>query len=462
MTGSLCNKIARTLRDYQMVEAGDTIVTAVSGGPDSVCLLSCLSTLAAKLRISLVVAHFDHGLRPEEDGVETAFTRRLAESLNIPFISNPSPPEIPQKGSEEERARTARYEFLEKVRRQTGAHRVALGHTMDDQAETVLMRLLRGSGASGLAAIPPVRGKFIIRPMIRVTRVEVLAYLDSLGLDYMIDSSNAGNRYLRNRIRSELMPLLSKYQPRLVERLANTADIIREDDECLELLANSWIRGHAFFGSVSPQIPIPEWKLLHRALRIRVLRQIIDCSGTLRRINTKHLKAIEKLAEGPSPQVTVSLPGGRAAVRSYDRLFVTRDSLENLPFRRELDGPGTFVFPDLGWEISVVVNPKPDHPPEGPDQADFDMDLVSFPLILRSFKPGDRFIPIGMKGRKKVKDFFIDNKVTSQQRAATPILTCRGRIVWICGLRADDRFKVKGSTTRKLRVSINRLHPRKE
>ncbi len=457
MIGYLRNKISRTLTDYRMVAPGDLVVTAVSGGPDSVCLLDCLNALSEQFGITLIIAHFDHGLRPDEDSAETAFVHRLAESLDIPFTTNPAPPEISPKGSEEERARTARYKFLEDIRQQTRAHRIALGHTVDDQAETVLMRLLRGSGTSGLAAIPPVRGESIIRPMIRVSRQEVLAYLAERGLNYMLDSSNTVTRYLRNRIRSELIPVLTKYQPRLVERLANTADILRADDECLDSIALAWIDKHSLTDRSSPQIAISRWKLLHPALRMRVLRQLVNRAGSLRRIDTRHLKAIEQLAESSSPQRCINLPGGTTARRSYDTLYVTRKKSRQDSFRHELERPGTFVFTDIGWKIDIKEQKAAGPPTEKPNQADFDMGLLSFPLVLRSFRPGDRFVPLGMKGSKKVKDFFIDLKLPSTERATTPILTSGGRIIWLCGLRADERFKINAGTKRMLRISIDRL-----
>jgi tRNA(Ile)-lysidine synthase len=457
MIGHLRNKISRTLTDYGMVAPGDFVVTAVSGGPDSICLLDCLNALSHEFRITLVVAHFDHGLRPHEDPAETSFVRGFAESLNLPFVANASPPEISPKGSEEEQARTARYEFLEDVRRQTGAHRIALGHTMDDQAETVLMRLLRGSGTSGLAAIPPVRGKSIIRPMIRVCRREVLAYLAARHLNYRMDSSNTGTRYLRNRIRLELMPLLTNYQPRLVERLANTADIVRADDECLDSIAVAWIDEHRPADGNSPQIPISRWKLLHPALRMRVLRQLITRTGSLRRIDTRHLKAIERLAESPSPQGYIDLPGGTTVRRSYDLLHITRQKARYHPFRHELARPGTFILNDSGWKIDILEQATPAPPIEKKNQADFDLDRLSFPLIFRSFRSGDRFVPLGMKGSKKVKDFFMDIKLPSTERATTPILTSGGRIIWLCGLRTDERFKINETTKRRLRISVDRL-----
>ena len=457
MSGSLRNKVARTLSEHRMVAPGDLVVVAVSGGPDSVCLLDCLSSLTGDFKISLSVAHFDHGLRPAEDPLETEFVQRLADSLNIRCVTNPSPPLIGRKGSEEEHARTARYRFLEEVRRRSGARRIAVGHTIDDQAETVLMRLLRGSGAAGLAAIPPVRGETIVRPLIRVSRSEVTGYLKDRGLPSMLDPSNTAPRHLRNRIRSELMPLLQKYQPRLIERLANTADILRRDNDCLETIAASWLETHGIPAGASPGISVSGWRLLHPSLRTRVLREMINRAGSLRRIDTGHLKAVELLAEAGSPQGHIDLPGGLLAARSYDELHITRNILHPDPFRHELNGAGTFVFTDIGWRLRIEERPAAGPGRDRQLQADLDMDLVPFPLVLRSFRPGDRFVPLGMKGSRKVKDFFIDMKLPSRERAAVPILTSGGRIVWVCGLRKDDRFKINDKTRRVLRISMSRL-----
>lgn len=457
MADSLCNKVARTLSEHGMVAPGDLVVAAVSGGPDSVCLLDCLHRLSENFHISLIVAHFDHGLRPAEDRLETDFVRRLSENLGLRFATNETLPEIGAGGSREERARLARYKFLEEVRREYGATRIAVGHTKNDQAETVLMRLLRGSGTSGLAAIPPMRGETVIRPLIDVARIEVLDYLNSRGLDSVQDSSNTGNLYLRNRIRHELMPLLTGYQPRLIERLANTAEILRKDDHCLESIAASWIETHGINEGFSPGIFVSRWKRLHPALRIRVLRRMIEQEGSLRRISERHLTAVSLLAEGEKPRGRINLPGGLLAERSYDRLHITRHTNRPAPFRHELNGPGIYCFPDIGWEVRMEECPHPPAFSGNPMDAFFDMGLLSFPLELRCMKPGDRFVPLGMTGSKKVKDFFIDLKVPAGKRVSAPILTSGGRIIWVCGFRQDNRFRITDTTERIVGISMSRL-----
>jgi len=228
---SLTAIVRSTLKDRGMVREGDRVVAAVSGGADSVCLLDVLARLSMELGLDVAVAHFDHGLRKDQDQSETLFVKDLAEGLELPFYTEKaSPPLQGRAGSLEERARDARYAFLERVRQAHRARRVAVGHNMDDQAETVLMRLLRGSGPSGLSGIPLVREPGIIRPLISVRRRDIEAYLKARGLPWRVDPTNLKTRHLRNRIRLELLPLLLDFQPRLVERLGGLADLIRDGD----------------------------------------------------------------------------------------------------------------------------------------------------------------------------------------------------------------------------------------
>ncbi|MDP6180938.1 MAG: tRNA lysidine(34) synthetase TilS, partial [Desulfatiglandales bacterium] len=234
-------KVKETLSRYGMIDPGDLVIVAVSGGPDSVCLLDILHELKAELAVRLVVAHYNHGLRGGEDESETRFVRHLASAMNFPFETENASFFIEGKtASLEERARNARYEFLERLKGKLHAQKIAMGHHLNDQAETVLMRLLRGSGPSGLAGIPPKRDDTIIRPLIELKREEIDSYVKRRELSYRVDRSNFDTRYLRNKIRLELLPLLLEYQPQFVEHLGQLAVILREDDKYLETEAEKW------------------------------------------------------------------------------------------------------------------------------------------------------------------------------------------------------------------------------
>jgi len=454
-------KVKHTISRHRMISEGDCVIVAVSGGPDSVCLLHVLNELKDELLIHLAVAHFDHGLRPAEDDAETAFVRGLAASLNLPFetakgrlLSKRT------RGSREEVARNARYAFLERVRKKHDAQKIALGHNLNDQAETILMRLLRGSGPSGLTGMPPCRDGSIIRPLIEIERQEIENYLKAKKLVSVTDSSNLKADYLRNKIRLEIMPLLEEQQPQLARLLSRTAEILRDEDEYLEQISKGWLTGNM---EMSPQpvfkVPLAPFLGLPVALRRRVLRGAIETvKKDLRRIAWEHIEAIQRLAQAEKMKAALDLPGRLTVKRSYDRLVFSSSSRKSpRPFHYTLDGPGKYDLKDIGRHLSVeeIRNRKGLRLRGSRWTAFLDAAKLGFPLTLRTFKAGDRFIPFGMKGHKKLKDFFVDLKVPLEQRYSTPILCCDDKPVWVCGFRIDDRFKVTSETKRILKVSVH-------
>jgi tRNA(Ile)-lysidine synthase len=454
------NKVKATLSRYEMLQPGDLVVVAVSGGPDSVCLVHILHKLEDAFDFHLIVAHFDHGLRPAEDDAETHFVSTLADSMKIPFeTAKGRLLEKKAKGSKEEAARNARYAFLEMVRKKCNARKVALGHNLNDQAETILMRLLRGSGPSGLTGIPPCRDGSIIRPLIEIDRLEIEKYLKAEKLAFVTDSSNLATDYLRNRIRLEVMPLLAKHQPRLAHILGQTAEILRDEHEYLERITRAWLEKEVSLGPGNVcHLSLPSFLDLPVALRRRAARQLIGrVKKDLRRITWDHLEAIRKLAEGEKPQAVLSLPGRIQVRRTYDRLsFHEEPKKGREPFSYELNGPGPYRIKEIGRTLSMeeMKRTKALSLRGAKWTAFVDGEKLRFPLILRTVRPGDRFIPFGMKGHKKLKDFFVDLKVPLEQRRSTPILCSEDTPVWVCGFRIDDRFKVTPDTKRVLKLTL--------
>ncbi len=455
----ILSRVRKTISRFEMVQPNDGVIVAVSGGPDSTCLLHMLHALRDFFSIRLVVAHYEHGLRPTEDPVETLFVRQLARSLCLPFESEKGALSLGRGGSLEERARNARYDFLERMRRKHKARRIAMGHTLNDQAETLLMRLLRGSGPKGLGSIPPVRNSTIIRPLIETERREVEAYLESQGVAWKTDSSNLQPTYLRNKIRLELIPLLASYQPRLVKRLGQTASILRDEDACLEKIACAWVTSKV---EVKPEssflISIPSLLELPVALRRRVTRHLIGkTKRDLRRITWEHIDSVEKLLQGEKPQRSLSLPKGIIIRRTYGHLIFSTESGKREPFSYTLDGPGEHPLQEIGFLISILEGPNPGNIALGESSwiAFFDAEKLHYPLTLRSFRAGDRFVPFGMTGQKKLKDFFVDHKVPRDRRYSTPILCCDDKPIWVCGFRVDDRFKVTPRTRKVLKVTLD-------
>ena len=455
-------KVKQTISRYRMTSPGDLCIVAVSGGPDSVCLLHILHELEQELGIKLVVAHYDHGLREAEDEAETQFVQDLASSMNLPFeTERASFLRKESTSSLEEKARNARYGFLERLKDRLQAQKIAVGHNLNDQTETILMRLLRGSGPPGLAGIPPHRDNMIIRPLIETKRDEIEAYLTARELSYVIDSSNLETRYLRNRIRLQLLPSLLEYQPRLLELLGKMAVVLREDDNYLQGEAEHWLEMESQTGKKGEiLIPVSSFSSLPLPLRNRVTRNLImRLKRTLRRIDQSHIESVYDLALSKKPQGSLDLPDGLTVKRIYDKLAFTLFNGEKTDaFHYLLQGPGTFYLDRIARSITLVeMEGAVEVTPNNHEwTAYLDADKLQYPLVVRNFRPGDRFVPLGMTGQKKIKDYFIDLKIPSDIRASIPLLISQDTPVWICGHRIDDRFKVTSATRRILKVTLSR------
>ena len=453
-------KVEWTISRYHMLDPGDLCIVGVSGGPDSVCLLHILHELREALQIRLMVAHFDHGLRAKEDEAETHFVRDLAASMALAFETEKA--SLLEEGvtsSVEERARNARYTFFEKLMDKLEAQKIAVGHNLNDQAETVLMRLLRGSGPPGLTGIPPKRENTIIRPLIEVQREEIESYLKARNLSYVMDSSNLETDYLRNRIRLELLPRLLEYQPRLIEHLGQLSRIMQSDNNYLEAESEDWVAREGqqnAAGDIS--IPVPSFIALSEPIRNRVTRHLLrSMRKTLRSIDHGHIESVYLLAKSKKPQGILNLPNGLTVKRVYDRLaFMAGDADKSVAFHYRLDGVGTYYLKEIGRSVTLdELEREADLNLQSHEwTAYLDADKLQYPLVLRNFRPGDRFVPLGMAGHKKIKDFFIDLKLPSEERVLTPILVSQDTPVWVCGHRIDDRFKVTSETRRILKVAI--------
>jgi tRNA(Ile)-lysidine synthase len=481
--GCIINKIKTTIQHYRMLSPGDKIVVAVSAGPDSICLLDLLNRLSREMDLKLVVAHFDHGLRGDEDEFETKLSRDIAQSMGLPFETEMASDLFETHSSLEERARDARYTFLEKVRNKYEAQKIAMGHTLNDQGETVLMRLLRGSGPAGLAGIPPVRDGLIIRPLIEVSRDEIMLYIKARALPFATDSSNNNKTHLRNRIRHELMPMMLEYQPRLLEHLGRVSDIIRDEDAFLESMALDWIDAETAKNNQG-EVVVSISSLRHLAgpLKNRVIRDILkSVKGDIYPMEYDHILSIAELLDNGRPQCSIDLPNGIVVKKKYQDLrFMSKAPLHPDPlpqgeresigasrqrktaqgkreFSLSIEGPGSYHLDAAGHVLTLenILVGAGLSIEKNLSIAYLDADKLIYPLAARNFQPGDRFVPMGMTGHKKVKDFFIDLKVPSEERAVAPILTSGDDIVWVCGYRVDERFKITSETKRILKVTIH-------
>lgn len=455
----LIEKVKDTIKKYGMLDRGDPVIVAVSGGPDSVCLLSVLHTLANDLDLTLHVAHLDHRFRGSESATEATFVAELAKKLGIPASveSRDVPAYCAERGlSAQAGAREVRYAFLQQCAKTARARRIALGHTANDQAETLLMRLVRGAGLSGLSAIPPVREN-IIRPLIGITRSEVLSYLKELGQDFVTDPSNEKPVYSRNRVRHEVLPVLERFNPRIIETLATEADLLRDENEAMEAMLSGNMEKVLRRDRETVRIRRDEFNDLLPALRRRVLRKAVELAAGDDAIAHSWIRTGEALgfiAEAQSGR-SMELPGGLFLEREYDDLVIRARERE-IVFCIPLAVPGETVVPPARLAVeTILLDTLPDSGAEEGNylwQAVFDYDKIPLPLYLRNRRPGDRFCPAGMGGRsKKLQDYFVDEKVPQTRRNSSPLLATEQDVAWIVGMRTDGRF-LPGPGTKKVLV----------
>ena len=444
----LLHKVAKNIADNRLLRAGDTVVAAVSGGADSIALLDILCSLE-ELRLRIVVAHLNHMLRGVDSDGDASFVRDMAQRYDLPFeLQSVDVYRFSMENglSLEEGGREARYAWFDDIAARTGADAIALGHHADDQAETVLMRLLRGAGTSGLSGMSAGVGSRYVRPLLCATRVEIEDYLKERGIPFRTDGSNSDTRFLRNRIRHELLPYLKTFNPSISDRLIATAQILSADEALLESLTDRAFDRLALSANDGIKLDIAGLLSEPRGLRFRVYRRAIRATkGNLLRMALKHLQMIDELASSPKANSHADLPGNVKVAKCYQTLSITSgtaDSRTELP-ELVIEGPG--VYPLHGNRtLSICIGRPPgswkDLPPW---KACFDPDAAPFPWIVRTFRAGDRFVPLGMTGSKKLKDFFIDMKIPPRDRRTVPLIVCNDRIIWIAGLRvaADARLK---------------------
>jgi tRNA(Ile)-lysidine synthase len=454
-------KVRATVKRFWMLQDGDRVIVGVSGGVDSVVLLHVLTVLRDDYDLSLVVAHLDHGIRGEESRREADFVRELAHGMGLPFetmLVDVQAVARKRRISLQEAARGARYRFYEEVRKKHEAQKVALGQTADDQAETVLMRMIRGAGLRGLKGIPPVRRGGYVRPLIEIARQDVERFADAEGLSWVTDSSNIKNIYLRNKVRRELIPHLEReYNPSIKGGLTRMASILSREEDYLDGRAEEVASGLMRGNDGELILDIPKLTAFHEALWFRVLQKALGrmLGGDLRNIKTVHLEGICRLLTRRAPNKVLCLPQGVSVEKHYTELFIRKGKPPDvLSFEYIVDCPGVTLLENLGKKlVTRMEEPEEDVPADiDSNVAYLDDSKLIYPLILRSFEEGDRFIPLGMRGHKKVKDFFIDIKVPKLLRRRIPLLVSGENIVWIVGYRMSDYYKLTEESKRILRA----------
>lgn len=443
-----------------LLHEGDRVVVGVSGGADSLCLLHLLRVLAPTYSLQLIVAHLNHCLRPEA-GSDMAFVRGVAEKWGFPFEGEALRVRRYSRRhglTEEEGGRLLRRSFLARIATRHEASVIALGHQRDDQAETVLLRLIRGSGVDGLAGMAPcsnLAGFSLVRPLLGIDRGRIEEYCRQEDLLPRVDSSNLQGGYTRNRIRLELLPFLEKrFNPGIKNTLVSFAGLAAGDRDYFSARAEDCYNKLARDKGAYTALDRKGLRALHPALRGRVLRLALARKGGLREVGYKHIALIDQLLEGGETGCRLDLPGSRRALLSYDQLLVglLPTVTTSLGDPLTLPLPGQVQLPG-GKAICARVCPRSEAPTDpGPYRACLDYDRVGGGLLLvRGRRRGDRFYPQGAPGTKSLKDFFIDQKVPASERPAVPLVTSeKGTILWVAGLRIAHCFRITPATKRVL------------
>ena len=447
-------RFKKILLDHQLVQNGDRVLVALSGGPDSVALMDLLRSVVPDFSLTLCAAHLDHGMRVESIE-DSRFVTNLCLGWKIPLVAKKvDVPDLARrkKLGLEEAAREIRHDFLKTAAVERGCNVIALGHNRGDQAETLIHRLVRGVGPAGLAAMRFREGE-VARPLLGFSRREIVAYLQERGIGYRTDKSNFDTRFTRNRIRHEILPLLETFNPQLEKQLFQLSRLAEEDEnywqgKVTELLAMVLVAKNDGF-----VLDVAELRNIHPALRKRVLRRCLEMvRGDLAGLGHAQILAVDALLFSPRPHAEIDVNGCWVG-RNYDRLCLKR---------QRPAGPEGFCFlvtsqevleiPGLGRFQAKLADMSGE---EDRWAAEFDADQVDFPLTVRSFKPGDFFQPSGMAGRKKIKDLFIDKKIDCSWRSRIPLVTTANeQIVWVVGMRRSELFRAPAGGGRVMKLTF--------
>jgi tRNA(Ile)-lysidine synthase len=457
--GEMLERVRRYIEQHGMLRPGDRVIVAVSGGPDSTALLHVLYRLAPDFQVSLHVFHLDHGVRGVESAEDAVYVRRLADRLGIPSTVVTLGPDVLKRmgGSFQANARAVRYAELEALARRLNATRVALGHNRDDQAETVLMRLLRGAGRQGLSGIPPMRtagGITYIRPLLEIPRREIESYCAEHELQPRLDASNLKAEYLRNRIRLELLPMLAReYNPAISANLAQTASVLREEEHFLDGLAHEALERCRAQGE---GVALCSDRLLQEPLALarRVVRLAARmAAGGEYDLGLEAVTRVLEAARCREGSHRLHLPGGVEVQVEYGICRFTLGERGAAVPRGEwpVALSGETAIPELGLRLKAHVGGAV---PPGPGLAVFDLDRLPGPLSVRFRRPGDRLWPVGMDGSKKLQDIMVDAKVPQRLRDRIPILVSGEEVLWAIGLRLDRRFLADGATRQALVLEV--------
>lgn len=459
---SLIEDVTRTVEKYNMLSKGDKIVVGVSGGPDSLCLLHVLRTLSRDSGYRLYAAHLNHQFRGKDADEDADFVEKLCREWGIPaFIETFDVPAYAEKMglSSEEAGREIRYKLFDRVLFEVGADKIAVAQNLNDQAETILMRFMRGSGIEGLKGIEHVRGN-IVRPLLEISRKRIEEYCIENKLNPRIDKTNLEPVYNRNKIRLELIPYIEKnFNPNIMQSLVRFSNLIKDENDFLDKEGEDAFKAAAQVLADGIAIDIKKASELHIAIKRRLARIAVEkIANTLNGFEFKHFESVTELLN-KSTGAAVMLPHGLKAYVSYDKVILAKNiekADKKCYYKLKYDCGNTIstVNGELSierrkiCEINGITRER--------DRIYIDESKIKQGLVLRRREPGDMFSPIGMKGSKKLKDYFIDEKIPREKRDEIELVADGSEIVWIVGGRISEKYKITDGTKDVIIIKYSR------
>jgi len=440
-TRAIEHKTLDWIRRQGLIEDGDTVLAALSGGADSVCLVRVLMALRAQLDIRIVAAHYNHRLRGEASERDAGFVRQFCEKFDIPLVVGSGDVAEAARTSErgiEETAREMRYAFLEDAARESGASKIATGHHADDNAETVLLHLIRGAGLRGLAGIPPCRGR-IIRPILALERREIEDYLAALGQDFVEDATNRDTALRRNAMRHQVMPILREMNPGLAGTVSRQSGVLRQDGRCLDAVAKevfAKIGQRDVEDAATYSIDITELGALDPSIASRVVVLAVQAAGG--EADAVHVRQVLKIAGGCAPSAETAVRGGVMVRRVYDKLVFGARARETVSFQAAvLPENGTILIPEAGLRITVGA----ENLRTLATISDFCFKSIAIcgRITARLRRTGDELRLAGRSGTKTVKKLMIEAKVPAEERGGRLIFADEAGVIAVSGIGIAER-----------------------
>ncbi len=454
----LTRKILRLIREEGMIGESDRVLLGFSGGVDSATLLFVLTEIRKEIPFDLAVAHVNHLLRQGESERDEAFTRDTALRYGIPHFLE----RADVKGyaasmglSLQHAGRDIRYRFFNETADRQGYTKIAVAHNLDDQVETFLLRLAKGTGIRGLISIPPARDR-IVRPFLHTYRSEIASYAAARSISFVSDSSNAKTVYERNFIRHRIIPLFNELNPAFKEKVISLLADLTGINGFFDGKKDSFFARHVREYDGDTLVPVAALRKLDEETRFRVISEIAASLAPVFVPLREHIRLIEKVVASEKPNLRLSLPSPLRMRKTYGKLIFTTKEAPETPMQTFPLEEGKNPIAPLGMDIVLkTLKKRPSSYPRNAFTAYFDLDKVES-LAVRTFRPGDRFSPLGMSQSVKIKDFFISQKIPLERRRLIPLLLSGDTIIWVIGHRIDERCKIDENTGRVLKVTVKK------